>query len=119
MQVKYRHLRGYNVACSFISADVKVKECKPFDRRVVFSPFPRYKSHLPSTTIVIPKHHKNVGMKVPLLFEENKNVYVNSVIGVVSSVSYTYTMSPESRTSESINISKEEYICKFDHQWPE
>ena len=119
VQVKYRHRRDYNVACSFISADVKVKECKPFDRRVVFSPFPRYESHLPSTTIVIPKHHKNVVMKVPLLSEENKHVHVNNVIGVVSSVSYTYNMSPESHTPESINISKEEYISKFDQQWPE
>ena len=119
VQVKYGHRRDHNVACSFISADVKVKECKPFDRRVVFSPFPRYESHLPSTTIVIPKHHKNVVLKVPLLSEENKHVHVNNVIGVVSSVSYTYNMSPESHTPESINISKEEYIRKFDQQWPE
>ena len=60
------------MACSFIFADVKAKECKPFDRSVMFTPFPRYESHLPSTTIVIPKHQKNVVMKVPLLSEENK-----------------------------------------------
>ena len=70
MQVKYRHRRDHNKAYSFISTDIKVKECKPFNRRVVFSPFPRYESHIPSTTIVIPKHHKNVVIKVPLLFDE-------------------------------------------------
>ena len=58
-------------------------------------------------------------MKVPLLSEEKKSVYVNSVIWVVSAVSSKYTRSPESRTPESIIISKEDYIRKFDQQWPE
>ena len=57
-----------NQGCTFIKCTFKVHEPKPYDRKVVYTPFSRYKYTLQSKTVIIPKHQlKSIEVEIPAL----------------------------------------------------
>ena len=120
VQVDKRLSRDNNQMCNLFSANIQVKDTKPYDRRVVFSPFSRYKSSIPSTTVIIPKHHKSVTMKVPVFPTQKKtkhHVRSGIAIGTTASVSHTFNV-PHTPLSDNKIINKEDFLKMFDQAWP-
>ena len=111
--------------CTFIKCTLKVHEPKPYDRKVLYTPFTRYESTLQSKTVIIPKHHKSIEVEIPALNITSKKQTAKSstfnsgrTIGTVANISHTIQFPARNKNTSASDITREEFIGKFHKTWP-
>ena len=124
VQVNGHHRPSRNQVCTFVKCTLNMKESKPYDRKVVYTPFSRYDNTLLSKTLMIPKHNKSFDIQIPALnFPNNKsrnssNIINGRTIGTIANISHTINFPAHKTTTSTDNITREEFLSKFEKTWP-
>ena len=105
--------------CAFIHTKVSLNRIQPYDRTVVFSPNNKYEKHVSATTVVVPKFHSVVFMKVPTVdTHPNISVFSGNAIGDVSLLSHNIPIKIAPLQHRS-HDDKQEFLQHFvKNDWP-
>ena len=111
--------------CAFISAQVNIKDVKPYDRTLLFSPYAKYSSCLAATTITVPMDAMHVKCELAVIpSETNKKcvrLLAGSTIGSVCPIKEeVYISIGDEKPNHPESDDKQQFIDLFDRaSWPD
>ena len=110
-------------SCSFISTKINIKDIRPYNRTLLFTPFNRYSKTLASSTLTIPKNSSKVLFDVTTLPIDSPHRMIHIVagksLGIVSPIQEEVFIHLSNNTTENDFDDKHYFLESFDNStWP-